>query len=46
MPNIQSGSTVRGTVSRIADFGAFVKLEPGVECLIHVSELALDVFAV
>ena len=34
------GSTVRGTVSRIADFGAFVKLEPGVEGLIHVSELA------
>ena len=34
------GSTVRGTVSRIADFSAFVKLEPGVEGLIHVSELA------
>ncbi|MEC7294320.1 MAG: S1 RNA-binding domain-containing protein, partial [Planctomycetota bacterium] len=34
------GSTVRGVVSRIADFGAFVKLEPGVEGLIHVSELA------
>ena len=34
------GSTVRGAVSRIADFGAFVKLEPGVEGLIHVSELA------
>ena len=34
------GSTVRGTVSRIADFGAFVKLEPGIEGLIHVSELA------
>jgi len=33
-------STVRGTVSRIADFGAFVKLEPGIEGLIHVSELA------
>lgn len=34
------GSTVRGTVSRIADFGAFVKLEPGIEGLLHVSELA------
>ena len=33
-------STVQGTVSRIADFGAFVKLEPGIEGLIHVSELA------
>jgi len=34
------GATVRGTVSRIAQFGAFVKLEPGVEGLVHVSELA------
>ena len=33
-------STVTGTVSRIADFGAFVKLEPGIEGLIHISELA------
>jgi predicted RNA-binding protein with RPS1 domain len=34
------GSTQRGTVSRIAQFGAFIKLEPGVEGLVHVSELA------
>jgi small subunit ribosomal protein S1 len=34
------GSRATGTVSRIMDFGAFVKLEPGVEGLIHVSELA------
>lgn len=34
------GATVRGTVSRIAQFGAFVRLEPGVEGLVHVSELA------
>jgi small subunit ribosomal protein S1 len=34
------GATVKGTVSRIAQFGAFVKLEPGVEGLVHVSELA------
>lgn len=34
------GSTVNGTVSRIAKFGAFVKLAPGVEGLIHISELA------
>jgi len=33
------GSRVTGTVSRIMDFGAFVKLEPGVEGLIHISEL-------
>jgi small subunit ribosomal protein S1 len=33
------GARVTGTVSRIMDFGAFVKLEPGVEGLIHISEL-------
>jgi small subunit ribosomal protein S1 len=33
-------STVKGVVSRLAEFGAFVRLEPGVEGLIHVSELA------
>jgi small subunit ribosomal protein S1 len=34
------GVTVKGVVSRLAQFGAFVKLEPGVEGLIHISELA------
>jgi small subunit ribosomal protein S1 len=34
------GSRVTGNISRIMDFGAFVKLEPGVEGLIHISELA------
>ena len=34
------GATVRGRVSRIAQFGAFVKLEPGVEGLVHISEIA------
>jgi small subunit ribosomal protein S1 len=34
------GSRVRGKVSRVADFGAFVELEPGVEGLIHVSEMS------
>ena len=33
------GSRATGTVSRLMDFGAFVKLEPGVEGLIHISEL-------
>jgi small subunit ribosomal protein S1 len=33
------GSVVNGTVTRIAKFGAFVKLAPGVEGLIHISEL-------
>ena len=31
---------VKGTVTRIADFGAFVKIAPGVEGLVHISELA------
>jgi ribosomal protein S1 len=34
------GARVNGVISRLMDFGAFVKLEPGVEGLIHVSELA------
>jgi small subunit ribosomal protein S1 len=33
------GADVTGTVSRLIDFGAFVELEPGVEGLIHISEL-------
>lgn len=33
-------SKVTGTVSKIMDFGAFVKLEPGVEGLVHISELS------
>jgi small subunit ribosomal protein S1 len=34
------GSTVTGKVSRTTDFGAFVELEPAIEGLIHISELA------
>jgi small subunit ribosomal protein S1 len=34
------GERVKGKVSRVADFGAFVELEPGVEGLIHVSEMS------
>jgi small subunit ribosomal protein S1 len=34
------GAIVKGTVSKLAQFGAFVKLEPGVEGLVHISELA------
>jgi small subunit ribosomal protein S1 len=36
----QTGDRVRGTVTRLMDFGAFVELEPGVEGLIHISELS------
>lgn len=34
-----SGSQVSGRVTRTSDFGAFVELEPGIEGLIHISEL-------
>ncbi|MBV9761631.1 MAG: 30S ribosomal protein S1 [Acidobacteriaceae bacterium] len=34
------GDRVRGTVSRLTDFGAFVELLPGVDGLIHLSELS------
>jgi small subunit ribosomal protein S1 len=34
------GERVRGTVTRVLDFGAFVELEPGIEGLIHVSEMS------
>ncbi len=36
----QPGQRVKGTVTRLMDFGAFVELEPGVEGLIHISEMA------
>ena len=36
----KTGERVRGTVSRLMDFGAFVELEPGVEGLIHISEMS------
>ncbi len=35
-----AGRLVAGTVARTMDFGAFVELEPGIEGLIHISELA------
>jgi small subunit ribosomal protein S1 len=34
------GDVVAGKVSRLMDFGAFVELEPAVEGLVHISELA------
>jgi len=34
------GSRVKGKITKITDFGAFAEIEPGVEGLIHVSEIA------
>ena len=35
-----AGERVRGKVTRVTDFGAFVELEPGVEGMIHLSEMS------
>jgi small subunit ribosomal protein S1 len=36
----KTGERVRGVVTRVTDFGAFVELEPGLEGLIHLSEMS------
>ena len=36
------GTIVKGKVARMADFGAFVELAPGVDALLHVSQIARD----
>jgi small subunit ribosomal protein S1 len=35
-----AGERVRGTVTRVTDFGAFVELEPGIEGMVHLSEMS------
>ena len=35
-----TGERVRGTVTRVTDFGAFVELEPGIEGMVHLSEMS------
>jgi small subunit ribosomal protein S1 len=37
----RKGQLVSGTVARLTDFGAFVTLAPGIDGLVHVSEVAL-----
>ena len=39
-PNLKVGDRVKGKVVVIADYGAFVEIQPGVEGLIHVSEMS------
>ncbi len=36
------GNVVEGKVARMTDFGAFVELEPGVDALLHVSQISKD----
>jgi len=38
--DLKVGSTVTGTVKRVVDFGAFVELKPGLEGLVHVSQIS------
>jgi small subunit ribosomal protein S1 len=38
--NLKAGDRVHGAVTRVTDFGAFVEIEPGVEGLIHLSEMS------
>lgn len=37
---LPAGSVTKGTVKRVTDFGAFVEVKPGVEGLVHISEMA------
>jgi small subunit ribosomal protein S1 len=39
-PNIKVGDKIKGKVVVIADYGAFIEVAPGVEGLIHVSEMS------
>ncbi|RJP36732.1 MAG: S1 RNA-binding domain-containing protein [Phycisphaerales bacterium] len=40
LESFEKGSLASGRVTRLADFGAFVELAPGVEGMIHISELS------
>lgn len=37
-----AGSEVTGKVARMTDFGAFVELEPGIDALLHVSQISRE----
>jgi small subunit ribosomal protein S1 len=38
----QEGEIISGKVSRLTDFGAFVEVAPGVDGLVHISEISYD----
>ena len=40
MEKIEEGAELTGTVKKLTDFGAFVEVAPGVEGLVHISQLA------
>ena len=37
-----NGNVVKGVVARMTDFGAFVELDPGVDALLHVSQISSE----
>ena len=37
-----AGSVIKGKVARMTDFGAFIELEPGVDALLHVSQISRE----
>ena len=37
-----AGSVVEGRIARMTDFGAFVELEPGIDALLHVSQISRE----
>ncbi len=39
---LEVGATVSGTVQRLMEFGAFIEISPGVEGLVHISEISHD----
>jgi 4-hydroxy-3-methylbut-2-enyl diphosphate reductase len=40
MQELKSGDIVKGRITRLVNFGAFVELRPGVEGLVHISQIA------
>ncbi len=40
--NYQTGTVVKGKVARMTDFGAFIELEPGIDALLHVSQISKE----
>lgn len=40
--SFQEGDIISGKISRLADFGAFVEVAPGVDGLVHVSEISYE----
>ena len=42
LSTLEEGQVVNGEVVRIADFGAFIELEPGVDALLHVSQISYE----